>query len=149
MPDPRADEHEGAVAVREAAHDARAPPDLPVEPFDHVAGAYPPAVPVRELRQQVRGRLADPPPRRQSAAAFSLPPSISAATCSALARAVSRDSMANTALNAAEAQSLWLGGVFESTLRMKCTMHRRHLASGSMGVDGGDGPRRTGHRPPI
>lgn len=61
MPDPRADEHEGAVAVREAAHDARAPPDLPVEPFDHVAGAYPPAVPVRELRQQVRGRLADPP----------------------------------------------------------------------------------------
>lgn len=48
--------------------------------------------------------------------------------------------MANTALNAAEAQSLWLGGVFESTLRMKCTMHRRHLASGSMGVDGGDGP---------
>ena len=38
----------------------RAPADLPVQPFDHVVRADASAVPVRELRRQVRGRLADP-----------------------------------------------------------------------------------------
>lgn len=55
----RADEHERAVPAGEASHDARAPPDLAVEPFDHVVRADAPAVPVRELRQQVGGRLLD------------------------------------------------------------------------------------------
>ncbi|KIM00795.1 hypothetical protein LU08_09755, partial [Bifidobacterium adolescentis] len=98
--DPRADEHEGAVPVGEASHDTRAPPDLPVQSLDHVVRADAPAVSVRELRQQVRGRLADPS-RRQFAAAFSLLASISAATDSAFARADSRDSMANIAFRAA------------------------------------------------
>lgn len=63
MPDARADEHERAVPVREASHDARATSDLAVGPFDHVVRADAPAVPVRELRQQVGRGLADPLPQ--------------------------------------------------------------------------------------
>ena len=40
--------------------------------------------------------------------------------------------MANIAFRAADAHCLWVGGVLESTLRMKCTMHRWYLAFGSM-----------------
>ena len=40
--------------------------------------------------------------------------------------------MANMAFRAADAHSRWLGGVFESTLRMKRAMHRWHLAFGSI-----------------
>lgn len=69
---------------------------------------------------------------RQLVAAFSLLNSIFVAACSALARADSRDSMVNTAFRAADAQSLRLGGTLESTLRMKCTMHRWHFALDSM-----------------
>ena len=47
----------------EAAHDARAPPDLPVEPFDHVVRADAPAVPRGILEQQAGHRLADPLPQ--------------------------------------------------------------------------------------
>lgn len=36
------DEHQGALAVGKVAHDARAPPDLAVEPFDHVVLFFPP-----------------------------------------------------------------------------------------------------------
>ena len=72
------------------------------------------------------------PSRRQPAAALSFLDSISAATVPALARADSRDSMANIAFRAADAQSRWLGGTFESTLRMKCTMHRWYFARGSI-----------------
>lgn len=63
VPDARADEHERAVPVREASHDAHAPPDLAVEPFDHVVRADAPAVPVREPGQQVGRGLADPLPQ--------------------------------------------------------------------------------------
>ena len=66
VPDARADEHERAVPVGEAAHDARAPADLPVQPLDHVVRADAPAVPVRELVQQVGRRLADAPPAGSS-----------------------------------------------------------------------------------
>lgn len=72
------------------------------------------------------------PSRRQPAAALSFLDSISAATVPALARADSRDSMANIAFRAADAQSRWLGGTFESTLRMKCTMHRWYFARGNI-----------------
>lgn len=72
------------------------------------------------------------PSRRQLAAAFSLLASISAATVPALSNADSRDSMANTALRAADAHSRWAGGVLESTSRKKCTMHRRHPAFGGI-----------------
>ena len=132
VPDSGADEHERAVAVREAAHDARAPPDLPVQPFDHVVRAdascgVRPGTPAAG-RWSSRRR----PRAGSSAAALSFLASISAATVPALARADSRDSMANIAFRAADAQSLWLGGAFESTLRMKCTMHRWYFASGSI-----------------
>ena len=40
--------------------------------------------------------------------------------------------MANTAFRAADAHSLWAGGALESTLRMKCTMHRWYLVFGSI-----------------
>lgn len=40
--------------------------------------------------------------------------------------------MENTAFRAADAHSRWLGGVLESTLRMKCAMHRWYLALGSI-----------------
>lgn len=60
VPDARADEHEGAVAVGEAADHARAPPDLPVGPFDHVVRADAPAAPRGIPGQQVGRRLADP-----------------------------------------------------------------------------------------
>ena len=113
----------------EAAGHALAPPDLPVQPFDHVARADSPAVPVRELIQQLGPRILS---RRQFAVAFSLLASISAVTVSALFNADSRDSMANTAFRAADAHSRWLGGTLESTLRKKCTMHRWHLAFGSI-----------------
>ena len=59
VPDAGADEHERAPAVGEAARNAGATSDLAVEPFDHVVRADPPAVPVRELVQQVGRRLAD------------------------------------------------------------------------------------------
>ena len=59
MTDAGAYEHQRAVPVGEAAHHARAPADLPVQPLDHVVRADPPAVPVRELVQQVGRRLAD------------------------------------------------------------------------------------------
>ena len=38
------------------------------------------------------------------------------------------------AFRAADAHSLWVGGTLESTLRMKCTMHRWYLASGSISL---------------
>lgn len=63
VPDARADEHERAVPVREAFHDARAPPDLAVEPFDHVVRADAPAAPVREPGQQAGRGPADPLPQ--------------------------------------------------------------------------------------
>lgn len=40
--------------------------------------------------------------------------------------------MANTAFRAADAHSRWVGGTLESTLRKKCTMHRRHPAFGGI-----------------
>lgn len=59
VPDARANEHESAVPVGEAADHAGAAADLPVQLLDHVARADAPAVPVRELVQQVGRRLAD------------------------------------------------------------------------------------------
>ena len=44
--------------VGEASHDARAPPDLPVEPFDHVVRADAPAVSRRKLHPA--GRWSSP-----------------------------------------------------------------------------------------
>ena len=35
---PRADQHQGGIAVRECPHHAGAPADLPVQPLDHVVG---------------------------------------------------------------------------------------------------------------
>ena len=46
IPDSGADEHEGAVPVREAAHDARAPADLPAQPPDRAIRADASATPV-------------------------------------------------------------------------------------------------------
>ena len=40
--DPGADEHERAPAIREAADDAGAAADLPVQSFDHVVLFFPP-----------------------------------------------------------------------------------------------------------
>ena len=45
VPDAHAYEHQGAVAVRETDGRAGAASDLTVQPFDHVVGADPPAVP--------------------------------------------------------------------------------------------------------
>ena len=74
------------------------------------------------------------PSRRHEAAAFNPLASICAATCPAFSSAASRDSMANTALSAPAAHVICLWLTLESTLRMKCTMHRWYLASGSMVV---------------
>ena len=49
----------GAVAVGEAADHARTPPDLPVQPFDHVVRADAPAVPRGILGPQGGRRLPD------------------------------------------------------------------------------------------
>ena len=38
MAQPRADQHQGGVAIRERPHHAGAPADLTVQPLDHVAG---------------------------------------------------------------------------------------------------------------
>lgn len=76
-----------SITVREASHDAHAPPDLLVQSFNHVVHADRPTAPVRELQQQVGRGLAAIPSLRCSFAA----------ACSALSRADSRDSMANTA----------------------------------------------------
>ena len=38
MAEPRADQHQGGVAVRERPHHPRPPADLPVQPLDHVVG---------------------------------------------------------------------------------------------------------------
>ena len=76
MPDARADEHEGAVAVGETADHARAPPNLPVGPFDHVVRADAPAAPRGIPGQQVGRRLPDALPeavgRRLEPPAFHL-----------------------------------------------------------------------------
>lgn len=58
MPYARAYEHQRAVAVREAADDARAAADFPVKPFNHVVRADPPAVLGGELGQEVGRGLA-------------------------------------------------------------------------------------------
>ena len=39
MAQPRADQHQGGVPVRERPHHARPSADIPVQPFDHVVGA--------------------------------------------------------------------------------------------------------------
>jgi len=39
MAEPRADQHQGRVSVRECPHHAGAPTDLTVQPLDHVVGA--------------------------------------------------------------------------------------------------------------
>ena len=39
MAQPRADQHQGGVAIRERPHHAGAPADLTVQPLDHVVGA--------------------------------------------------------------------------------------------------------------
>lgn len=57
--DARADEHERAPAVGEAADDARLAEDLPVQPFDHVVGMDSPAMFDRIIAKQVDDRLAD------------------------------------------------------------------------------------------
>lgn len=54
-----ADEHQGAPAVGESAHDAGSPADLPVQSFDHVVGADAPAMLDGIVVQQVRGGLVD------------------------------------------------------------------------------------------
>ena len=103
----------------EAAHHARAPCVFPVQPLDHVVRADPPAVPVRELVQQVGRRLADalaqavrgglePPGFHLRGDLFGLGQG-----------GFPGHSMANMALRAADAHSRCVGGVFESTLRMK------------------------------
>ena len=56
--DARADEHERAPAVGERADDPGAPADLPVQAFDHVVRADPPAVLGREFVEQVGRRFA-------------------------------------------------------------------------------------------
>ena len=38
MTQPRADQHQGGVAVRECPHHAGASADLPVQPLDHIVG---------------------------------------------------------------------------------------------------------------
>ena len=62
VPDARAYKHQRAVPIWEAADHARAPPDLPVQPFDHVVRADAPAVPRGIFGQQVGRRLPDAPP---------------------------------------------------------------------------------------
>ena len=131
VPGSGADEHQRAVAVRETADDARATPDLPVQPFDHVVRADPPAVLRREFRQKVGGRLLDAL-AQAAGRRLELPGLHLRGDRPGLGEGDSRDSMANIAFRAADAQSRWLGGTFESTLRMKCTMHRWYFARGSI-----------------
>lgn len=57
--DPGADEHERAPAIREAADDAGAAADLPVQSFDHVVRADPPPVLRGILVEQIGRGLAD------------------------------------------------------------------------------------------
>ena len=38
MAEPRADQHQGGVAVRERSHHAGSAADLPVQPLDHIVG---------------------------------------------------------------------------------------------------------------
>lgn len=59
MTDAGAYEHQRAVPVGEAAHHARAPADLPVQPLDHVVGADAAAMLARVVVEQVGRRLAD------------------------------------------------------------------------------------------
>ena len=39
MAQPRADQHQGGISVRECPHHPRPPADFPVQPLDHVVGA--------------------------------------------------------------------------------------------------------------
>ena len=39
MAQPRADQHQGGISVRERPHHARPSADLPVQPLDHIVGA--------------------------------------------------------------------------------------------------------------
>ena len=64
------------------------------------------------------------PSRRRLAAGPGFPDSVLAVAVPVLASAASRDSRAKTAFSAEDAHSLWLGGVLESTLRMKCARIR-------------------------
>ena len=79
--------------------------------------------------------MASPMPSlRHEAAAFRPLSSICAATLSAFSSADSRLSMANTALSADAAHAVCRWLTLESTLRMKWTMHRWYLASGSIAL---------------
>ena len=50
MAEPRADQHQGGVAVRERSHHAGSAADLPVQPLDHVVGA--------DTRPMLAGKIA-------------------------------------------------------------------------------------------
>lgn len=112
--EPRGDEHEGRLAVREGADHAGAAADLAVEALDRVVGADPPPVSGREARvgQGLGAALADrlrglPEPRRLQLDA----------TASALASEAPRDPVAWIALSIAATLGRFDLGALESALR--------------------------------
>ncbi len=128
VPDAGADEHERAPAVGEAARHAGATPDLAVEPFDHVVRADAPAAPVREPGQQAGRGPADPLP--QAVGGGRQPPGLHLRGDGP--GLVQRGFPGLHGEHGPQGRRRPFAVAGRRTLRMKCTMHRWYLASGSI-----------------
>ena len=128
VPDAGADEHERAPAVGGAARHAGATPDLAVEPFDHVVGAGPPAVLGGELGQQIGRGLPDALP--QAVGGGLQLPGLHLG-CDRLGLGQGRLAQFHGEYGL-EGRGRPFAVAGRRTLRMKCTMHRWYLASGSI-----------------
>ena len=142
----RADEHERAVPVGEAAHDACAggsPCSTASIMFEFVRMRS--AVPGPELVQQVGRRLADALPQVVGGGPQPPRPHLRGDLFGFVQRG-SRLLCGEYRLQGGGRPFLWIGGTFESTLRMKCTMQRWYFAFGQHRADRPP-VRRTGRRP--
>ncbi len=132
--DPRADEHQRAASVGESSR-PRGSCDLAVEPFDHVVGADPTPALRSSRRAGSRGLKLMPSRRHWRLLSFWIPRPGDFLGFG-LQRALSRDSMENTAFSASAAQSV-------PGLRPRASMLlEMHLAHRRCGHRGGKLPRR-------